>query len=248
MAHDLVFVFALERGMMRAAARGFLCAVVVAGVSAAAGAQQSSGSRAAAHENPNWWKNAVVYEIYPRSFQDSNGDGVGDLNGITSRLDYLQKLGVDAIWLTPVYPSPQVDFGYDISDYQAIDPQYGTLADFDRLERAAAKRGIRIIMDLVLNHTSDRHAWFVQSASSRDNQKADWYVWSDGLPADAPDLGAVQRGNIQDGRAPPNNWTSVFGGSAWQWVPARRQFYYHRYYKEQPDLNWRNPEVERAIF
>src|SRR6202453_1492775 len=129
-----------------------------------------------------WWKHALIYEIYPRSFQDSNGDGVGDLNGITQRLDYLQKLGVDAIWIAPMYPSPQVDFGYDVSDYENVDPQYGTLKDFDRLEHEAQKRHIRIVLDMVLNHTSDKHAWFVESASSRTNTKADWYVWNDGVP------------------------------------------------------------------
>ena len=185
--------------------------------------------------NPDWWKNAVIYEIYPRSFQDSNGDGIGDLNGITSRLDYLHSLGVDAIWLTPVYPSPQVDFGYDISDYTAIDPQYGTLADFDRLVNEARKRKIGIIMDLVLNHTSDKHPWFIESASSRTNPKADWYVWHD------PKM-------VNGKREPPNNWESVFGHSAWQWDPARQQYYYHRFYIQQPDLNWTNPEVRKAMY
>ena len=130
-----------------------------------------------------WWKHAVVYEIYPRSFQDSNGDGIGDLNGITHRLDYLQSLGVDAIWISPMYPSPQVDFGYDVSNYEAIDPQYGTLADFDRLIAEAKNRNIRVILDMVLNHTSDKHQWFIEASSSRTNPKHDWYVWSDGKPA-----------------------------------------------------------------
>jgi alpha-glucosidase len=182
-----------------------------------------------------WWQHAVIYEIYPRSFQDSNGDGTGDLNGITQRLDYLQALGVDAIWIAPMYPSPQIDFGYDISDYENIDPRYGTLADFDRLVRQAGKRHIRVILDMVLNHTSDQHPWFKASASSRTDPKHDWYIWNDGR---------------QDGgrSAPPNNWVSLFGGSAWQWNDAIGQFYYHQFYKQQPDLNWRNPEVEQAMF
>jgi alpha-glucosidase len=194
-------------------------------------AQQSG----AAHQNPNWWKNAVIYEIYPRSFQDSNGDGIGDLNGITSRLDYLQNLKVDAIWLTPIYPSPQVDFGYDISDYTAIDSQYGTMADFDRLVSEARKRNIGIIMDLVLNHTSDQHRWFKESESSRTNPKADWYMWHDAKM-------------VNGHREPPNNWESVFGHSAWQWDPARQQYYYHRFYIQQPDLNWNNPQVRKAMY
>ena len=177
-----------------------------------------------------WWKHAVIYEIYPRSFQDSNQDGIGDLNGVTQRLGYLQSLGIDAVWLSPIYPSPQVDFGYDISDYENIDPQYGTLADFDKLLAQAKQHQIRIIMDMVLNHTSDKHKWFEESASSRTNPKADWYVWHDA------------KGFTADGKPiPPNNWISGFGGSAWEWVPARKQFYYHNFYKQQPDLNWRNP-------
>ncbi len=219
---------------------------LVGGVLAALLAATSAA--AAPHAADPWWKRAVIYEVYPRSFADSNGDGVGDLNGITARLPYLQRLGVDAIWLTPTYPSPQVDFGYDIADFRAVDPQYGAMADLDRLIAQARTRGVRVIMDLVLNHTSDQHAWFRESASSRTNAKADWYVWSDGAPADAPGVSAFQRANAHDGRAPPNNWTSGFGGSAWEWVPARRQFYYHRFYRQQPDLNWREPAVERAMF
>jgi alpha-glucosidase len=179
-----------------------------------------------------WWKHAVIYEIYPRSFQDSNGDGVGDIRGITSRLDYLQGLGIDAIWLTPMYPSPLVDFGYDVSDYTAIDPLYGTLEDFDHLVREAKKRNIRVIMDLVANHTSDQHPWFKESRSSRNNPKRDWYIWRDG------------KGQEQ----PPNNWESWFGHSAWTFDPATNQYYYHYFYKEQPDLNWRNPEVRQAMY
>ena len=195
-----------------------------------------------------WWKHAVVYEIYPRSFQDSNGDGVGDLNGITQRIGYLRELGVDAIWIAPMYPSPQVDFGYDISDYEAVDPQYGTLADFDRLQAEANKQGIRVILDMVLNHTSDKHKWFIESASSRTNSKADWYVWNDGIAANSPGVTGYQKRFEHEGMVPPNNWISGFGGSAWEWVPARRQFYYHKFYKQQPDLNWRNPAVEKAMF
>ncbi len=199
-----------------------------------------------------WWKHAVVYEIYPRSFQDSNGDGVGDLNGITQRLGYLQDLGVDAIWIAPMYPSPQVDFGYDISDYEAVDPQYGTLADFDHLQAEAKKHNIRICLDMVLNHTSDKDKWFVESASSRTNSKADWYMWNDGKPADAPGVTPFELKYEHDGLhgkvVPPNNWVSGFGGSAWEWVPARQQYYYHEFYKQQPDLNWRNPAVEKAMF
>ncbi len=164
------------------------CAVSFALVAAAmaSGGQTVPGKTGAEANNAtevnelNWWKNAVIYEVYPRSFQDTNGDGIGDLNGITERLDYLKDLGVDAIWLTPVYPSPHVDFGYDISDYRDIDPQYGTLADFDRLVAEAGKRHIRVIMDMVMNHTSDQHEWFIQSRSSRDNPYRDWYCWHDG--------------------------------------------------------------------
>src|SRR5271156_5079434 len=190
----------------------------------------------APHEAPSagepWWKHALIYEIYPRSFQDSNGDGIGDLKGITQRLDYLQSLGVDAIWLSPIYPSPQVDFGYDISDYENIDPQYGTLADFDHLLAEAKKRNIRIIMDMVMNHTSDKHPWFIESKSSLTNPKRDWYVWRDGK---GPGI-------------PPNNWQSAFGHSAWKYDPTTKQWYYHKFYAEQPDLNWRNPAVEKAMF
>ena len=198
--------------------------------------------------DPTWWKHAVIYEIYPRSFGDTNGDGIGDLNGITKHLDYLQKLGVDAVWIAPMYPSPQVDFGYDISDYENVDAQYGTLRDFDRLEAEANKRHIRIIVDMVLNHTSDKHKWFVESASSQGNPKADWYVWSSGIPVNTAGVTAYQRKYEHGGMVPPNNWVSFFGGSAWEWVAARKQFYYHKFYKEQPDLNWRNPAVETAMF
>jgi alpha-glucosidase len=183
-------------------------------------------------EGHPWWQHAVFYEIYPRSFADGNNDGVGDLKGIASKLDYLKDLGVDAIWITPCYPSPQVDFGYDVSDYEDIDPMYGTLKDFDRLHDEAQKRGIRIIMDFVINHTSDQHAWFKESKSSKDNPKRDWYVWRDG------------KGDNQ----PPNNWLSTFGGPAWKYDSTTGQWYYHYFYPEQPDLNWRNPAVEKAMF
>jgi alpha-glucosidase len=195
-------------------------------------------------QDSTWWKHAVIYEIYPRSFQDSNGDGVGDLNGITQRLDYLKTLGVDAIWISPMYPSPQIDFGYDISDYEAVDQQYGTLKDFDNLVADARQRNIRVILDMVLNHTSDKHQWFLDAASSRANPKHDWYVWSDGKPGAGPNAHEGPNGSV----VPPNNWVSLFGGSAWEWVPAVHQFYYHKFYKQQPDLNWRNPAVEKAMF
>jgi alpha-glucosidase len=184
----------------------------------------------------DWWQNAVIYEIYPRSFQDSNGDGVGDLNGIAGRLDYLKDLGVDAIWLTPCYPSPQVDFGYDISDYENIDPQYGTLADFDRLVAEARKRHIRVIMDMVMNHTSDKHEWFLQSRSARGDPYRDWYMWHD-----SKNQAGTGRGE------PPNNWESYFGHSAWQWDEKTGQYYYHKFYVQQPDLNWNNPRVHQAF-
>lgn len=221
-----------------AATRGprriLLC--VCACVLGVCGAAASGVADAAEPSAAPWWKNALIYEIYPRSFQDSNGDGVGDLNGIAQRLAYLEELGVDAIWIAPMYPSPQVDFGYDISDYQSVDPQYGTLADFDRLLAQAKAHHIRILLDMVLNHTSDRHPWFVDSASSRSAAHHDFYVWNDGKrAADAK-------------RVPPNNWVSLFGGSAWQYVPAVEQFYYHKFYRQQPDLNWRNPKVEEAMF
>jgi alpha-glucosidase len=183
-------------------------------------------------EGHQWWQHAVFYELYPRSFADSNNDGIGDLNGITSKLDYLKDLGVDAIWITPCFPSPQVDFGYDVSDYENIDPMYGTLADFDTLAAAAKKRGIHIVLDLVVNHTSDQHKWFLDSKSSKTSEHRDWYIWRDG------------KGPGQ----PPNNWNSTFGGSAWQFDPTTNQYYYHYFYAQQPDLNWRNPAVEKAMF
>lgn len=180
----------------------------------------------------DWWKRGLIYQIYPRSFQDSNGDGVGDLNGIRSRLDYLGWLGADAIWICPVFPSPMVDFGYDISDYCAIDPLFGTLADFDRLVREAHARGLKLILDYVPNHTSDQHPWFKESRSSRSNPKRDWYIWHDG----------------RTNGSPPNNWVSQFGGSAWTLDPATGQYYLHSFLPQQPDLNWRNLDVRAAMF
>jgi len=179
-----------------------------------------------------WWQHAVFYELYPRSFADSNNDGIGDLNGITAKLDYLKDLGVDAIWITPCFPSPQVDFGYDISDYENIDPMYGSLGDFDHLLAEANRRGIRIVLDFVANHTSNQHKWFQDSKSSRTAAHRNWYIWRDGK-------GASQ---------PPNNWISTFGTSAWTFDPTTQQYYYHYFYPEQPDLNWRNPAVENAMF
>ena len=178
-----------------------------------------------------WWKTAVVYQVYPRSFQDSNGDGVGDLPGILSRLDHLVELGIDAVWLSPIYTSPMADFGYDVADYTGIHPGFGTLADFDALVAGCKQRGLRLLLDLVPNHTSERHPWFVASRSSRTDPKRRWYHWRDPAP----------------GGGPPNNWMSVFGGSAWELDPATGQYYYHAYLKEQPDLNWDEPEVRAAI-
>jgi alpha-glucosidase len=182
-----------------------------------------------------WWNNAVIYEVYPRSFQDTNGDGIGDLNGIIERLDYLQSLGIDAIWLAPVYPSPNFDFGYDVSDYFNINPEYGTLSNFDRLVSEAKKRNIRIIMDMVMNHTSNEHPWFLASRSSDDNPYRDWYVWRNGKAETATDKGQ-----------PPNNW-GAFGRSPWEWDEKTRQYYYHHFSVQQPDLNWYNPNVKRMF-
>ncbi len=174
-----------------------------------------------------WWQTAVFYQIYPRSFADGNGDGIGDFKGITEKLDYLSALGIDAIWLSPHFPSPNWDCGYDISDYTDVAPEYGTMQDFKIFLAESHKRGIRVILDLVLNHTSDEHPWFLESKSSRDNPKADWYVWAD---------------------TPPNNWQSCFDGDAWTYVPERNQYYYHYFMKQQPDLNWHNPEVKKAMW
>ena len=179
----------------------------------------------------DWWRGAVIYQIYPRSFLDSNADGVGDLPGITQRLDYVASLGVDAIWISPFFKSPMKDFGYDVSDYRDVDPLFGTLADFDTLLARAHQLGLRVMIDQVLSHTSDQHAWFQESRLSRDNPKHDWYVWADARP---------------DG-TPPNNWLSVFGGSAWQWDTRRRQYYLHSFLTSQPDLNFHNPLVQDAV-
>src|ERR1700738_230669 len=178
-----------------------------------------------------WWQRGVVYQVYPRSFQDSNGDGVGDLKGIQARLDHLVDLRVDALWISPIYPSPMADFGYDVSDYKDVHPLFGDLADFDALVAAAHARRLKVILDFVPNHTSDRHPWFIESRSSRENAKRDWYVWRDGKP---------------DGSV-PNNWASEFGGPAWTWDETTSQYYYHAFLKEQPDLNWRNAAVRDAM-
>jgi glycosidase len=181
----------------------------------------------------HWWQSGVIYQIYPRSFMDANGDGIGDLAGITQRLDYLSAtLGIDAIWLSPFYPSPMADFGYDVADYIDIDPVFGDMDDFDQLIKGAHDRGLKVIIDYVPNHSSDQHAWFIESSSSRDNPKRDWYTWRDARP---------------DG-SPPNNWLSVFGGSAWEWHPPTGQYYLHSFLKEQPDLNWRDPHLKEAMF
>jgi alpha-glucosidase len=177
-----------------------------------------------------WWKEAIIYQVYPRSYLDTNGDGVGDLPGITARLDYIAGLGVDIVWLSPFFKSPQKDFGYDISDYCDVDPLFGTLADFDALIAKAHSLGLKIMIDQVMSHTADAHPWFVESRSSRDNARSDWYVWSEPLA---------------DGN-PPNNWLSVFGGSAWQWDTRRKQYYMHNFLVSQPQLNFHNPDVQQA--
>lgn len=181
-------------------------------------------------KNP-WWRGGAIYQIYPRSYQDDSGDGVGDLPGITRRLPHIQRLGVDAIWISPIFTSPMVDFGYDTADYRDIDPLFGTLADFETLLNKAHELGLKVIIDLVLSHSSDKHAWFEESRASKDNPRADWYVWADAKP---------------DG-SPPNNWLSVFGGSAWRWDTRRCQYYLHNFCVEQPDLNFHNPDVRAAM-
>ena len=184
------------------------------------------------HRAPRWWQTGVVYQVYPRSFADASGGGTGDLAGITSRLDYLAWLGVDAIWISPFYPSPMADFGYDVSNYTDVDPIFGSLADFDELLAAAHDRGIRVLIDYVPNHTSDQHPWFTESRASRDSPKRDWYVWRNAKP---------------DGGT-PNNWISMFAGPAWEWDETTGQYYLHTFLKEQPDLNWRNPATRAAMF
>jgi alpha-glucosidase len=181
---------------------------------------------------PPWWQKAVIYEVYPRSFQDSDGDGVGDLKGIIERLDYLSWLGVDAVWICPIYPSPMADFGYDVADYVGIDPLFGTMADFDRMVAALHARGIRLILDFVPNHSSDQHPWFQEARASRGSPRRDWYIWRDPGP----------------GGGPPNNWVSQAGGSAWEFDPVSGQYYYHAFLACQPDLNWRNPAVREAMY
>lgn len=178
-----------------------------------------------------WWKKAVIYQIYPRSFKDSNGDGIGDLKGIIGKLDYLQELGINAIWLSPVCKSPQDDNGYDISDYQDIEPMFGCLDDMEELISEAKKRDIRIIMDLVLNHTSDEHPWFIEAKKSKDNPYHDYYVWRDGVEG-----------------TPPNDMGGIFGGSMWEWVPELGQYYFHQFSVRQPDLNWDNPKVRQELY
>jgi alpha-glucosidase len=178
-----------------------------------------------------WWKRGIVYQVYPRSFQDTNADGIGDLEGIRRRLDHLEWLQVDALWVSPIYPSPMADFGYDVADYCDVDPVFGTLEDFDRLIHEAHARGLKLILDFVPNHTSDQHPWFIESRTSRKNPKRDWYIWRDGKPNGTP----------------PNNWISNFGGPAWTYDEATDQYYYHAFLREQPDLNWRNPAVREAM-
>lgn len=190
-----------------------------------------TGATAAQMVDKDWWRGAVIYQIYPRSFQDSNGDGIGDLPGITDRLDHVASLGVDAIWISPFFTSPMKDFGYDVSDYCDVDPMFGTLADFDALIARAHALGLKVMIDLVLSHTSDQHPWFAESRASRDNPRADWYVWADPKP---------------DG-TPPNNWLSIFGGPAWQWDGRREQYYLHNFLTEQPDLNFHCPAVQDAL-
>ena len=181
--------------------------------------------------DPDWWRGAVIYQIYPRSFQDSNGDGIGDLRGITARLPHVASLGVDGIWISPFFKSPMLDFGYDVSDYREVDPMFGTLADFDALIAEAHRLGLKVMIDQVLSHTSDRHPWFVESRASKTNPRADWYVWADAKP---------------DG-TPPNNWLSIFGGSAWEWDTSRCQYYLHNFLRSQPDLNFHNRDVQDAL-
>jgi alpha-glucosidase len=193
--------------------------------------KQDTGERFANLADFRWWERGIIYQVYPRSFQDSSGDGIGDLRGIQSKLDYLQWLGVDAVWISPVFPSPMADFGYDISNYTDIDPIFGTLAEFDALLADVHSHGMKLLLDYVPNHTSERHPWFIEARSSRASAKRDWYIWRDPAP----------------GGGPPNNWRANFGGVAWEWDEKTGQYYYHAFLKEQPDLNWRNPEVQRAM-
>ncbi|HMI20957.1 MAG TPA: alpha-amylase family glycosyl hydrolase [Sphingomonas sp.] len=219
--------------MRRAFLHGLMATTMAVGAASSAIAAPPAAMpvNASAAQN-DWWKRAVVYELYPRSFADSNNDGIGDIKGITAHLSYLADLGVDAIWMTPMFPSPQVDFGYDVADYDDVDPQFGTVADVDALIASGKNRGVKLILDFVINHSSDKHAWFQQSRSSKTSPYRDFYIWRDPKA---------------DG-SPPNNWTSLFGGSAWEKDPATGQYYYHFFYAQQPDLNWRNPKVEKAMF
>ncbi|MEJ8473649.1 alpha-glucosidase family protein [Roseibium algae] len=194
-------------------------------------ANNSKSSPADHATSQDWWRGAVIYQIYPRSFQDSNGDGIGDLAGITQRLDYIASLGVDAIWLSPFFTSPMADFGYDVSNYEDVDPMFGTLADFDEMTAKAHALGLKVMIDMVISHTSDQHAWFKESRVSRENKRADWYVWAEAKPEGSP----------------PNNWLSIFGGSAWQWDSGRCQYYLHNFLASQPDLNFHNREVQDAV-
>lgn len=193
--------------------------------------QPDNISLSALDNNPEWWRGGVIYQIYPRSYQDSTGDGSGDLKGITQRLEHVASLGVDAVWISPFFTSPMKDYGYDVSDYCDVDPMFGTLSDFDGLVARAHELGLRVMIDLVLSHTSDQHPWFKESRQSRDNPKSDWFVWADAKP---------------DG-TPPNNWLSIFGGSAWQWDTRRMQYYLHNFLTSQPDLNFHNPDVQDAL-
>ena len=193
--------------------------------------QTLSSSSAAEQTDPDWWRGAVIYQIYPRSYQDSDGDGIGDLSGIIHRLDHIAELGVDAIWISPFFRSPMLDFGYDVSDYRDVDPIFGSLSDFDALLMRAHELGLKVLIDLVISHTSDQHAWFLESRQSHDNARSDWYVWADAKP---------------DG-TPPNNWLSIFGGPAWEWDGERMQYYLHNFLSQQPDLNLHNADVQDAL-
>lgn len=193
--------------------------------------KMSSAAVLNASNTADWWRGAVIYQVYPRSFRDSNGDGIGDIKGITERLPYIASLGVDAIWLSPFFTSPMADMGYDVSDYCDVDPMFGTLQDFDEMMEQAHALGLKVIIDQVISHSSDQHPWFVQSRSSRDNDRADWYIWADAKP---------------DGTA-PNNWMSIFGGPAWEWDGVRKQYYMHNFLASQPDLNFHNPAVQQAV-
>ena len=213
----------------RARALSLAAALLLAACGTRHGGPPGHAGPGSSRTRGTWWRDAVVYQIYPRSFQDSNGDGVGDLRGIAQRLPYLRDLGVDAIWLSPIYPSPMVDFGYDVADYKGIDPLFGSMADFQTVVRDAHRLGLRVLLDLVPNHTSDAHPWFRQSRASRSGPRSDWYVWRDPRP---------------DGGL-PNNWLSFFGGPAWHWSEERRQYFYSKYAAEQPDSTTAIPRSSR---